>query len=238
MGHRRWTCPAARKKSIWRRPTLTRSRSTAAPNSAPARCSARGRRLERNPQPHACRRGEPFECACRRLHPSAFETRDHRLRRVHALGQLLLGENPPIPPLFCAPDSVRRTVRSRRAATGAVNRSRTWRNSPGGRNPYSKRPGSAADTGRRSGPGHTKRLISLTTIHDRASSRPSRRLTAGGISTVSSGRCGGLCVTGTTATTVSPPSSWAESTQGCTAGLSGLPPAPHPPRCSIGTHRR
>jgi hypothetical protein len=28
----------------------------------------------------------------RRLHPAAFETCDHRLRRVHALGQLLLRE--------------------------------------------------------------------------------------------------------------------------------------------------
>lgn len=100
----------------------------------------------------------------------------------------------------------------RRAATVAVNRSRTWRNSPGGRNPYSKRSGSTEDTGRRSGPGQTKRFISLTMIHDRSSSRPSRRLTADGISTASSGCCGGLCVTGTTATTVFPPSSRIEST--------------------------
>ena len=59
---------------------------------AVVRCSLRRRRLERNPQPHARRRSEPFERARRRLHPSAFETRDYRLRRVHALGQLLLGE--------------------------------------------------------------------------------------------------------------------------------------------------
>jgi hypothetical protein len=34
--------------------------------------------------------GEPFERARRRLDPAAFEPRDHRLRRVHALRQLLL----------------------------------------------------------------------------------------------------------------------------------------------------
>jgi len=55
-------------------------------------CLARGRRLERNSQPHAGRRGEPFEGAGGGLHSAAFETRDHRLRRVHALGQLLLRE--------------------------------------------------------------------------------------------------------------------------------------------------
>ena len=41
------------------------------------------------------------------------------------------------------------------------------------------------DTGRRSTPGQTKRLISLTTIHDRPSSSPSRFFVAARISTAS-----------------------------------------------------
>src|SRR6516165_7549987 len=49
-------------------------------------------RLERNPQAHTGCGGEPLKRARRRLHPAAFETRDHRLRRVHALGQLFLRE--------------------------------------------------------------------------------------------------------------------------------------------------
>ena len=49
-----------------------------------------------------------------------IETRNYRLRREHALGQLLLSETD----LFF-PYSVRRTARSRRATTVAVNRPRT-----------------------------------------------------------------------------------------------------------------
>jgi hypothetical protein len=69
--------------------------------------SVRGRWLERNPQSHAGSPGKPFESACRRLHPSAFEPRDHRLRCVHALGKLLLGETGLFLPLFCAPDGAK-----------------------------------------------------------------------------------------------------------------------------------
>jgi hypothetical protein len=54
------------------------------------RCLARSCGLEGNPQPQARRCGEPFEGARRRLHPAAFEPRDYRLRRLYALGQLLL----------------------------------------------------------------------------------------------------------------------------------------------------
>jgi hypothetical protein len=40
----------------------------------------------RHPQPHPGCRGEPVDCARREPHPAAFEARDHRLRRMHAVG--------------------------------------------------------------------------------------------------------------------------------------------------------
>ena len=69
------------------------------------------------------------------------------------------------------------TILIRCAAAHARNFSRIWRNNEGGNGPYSKRSGSPRDTGRKSGPGQTNRLTSLTTTQDRASSRPSRRFT-------------------------------------------------------------
>jgi hypothetical protein len=58
-----------------------------------------------------------------------IETHNYRLRREHALGQLLLGESGLLLPLFRAPDGAKPS-----GATVALNRSRTWRNSAGGRN--------------------------------------------------------------------------------------------------------
>src|SRR5580692_1575420 len=49
-----------------------------------------GTGLERDLEPHPLRCGQAFERARRRLHPAAFEACDYRLRRMHALGQLLL----------------------------------------------------------------------------------------------------------------------------------------------------
>jgi hypothetical protein len=100
--------------------------------------------------------------------------------------------------------SVRGTTARRCAAAVARNLSRIRRNSEGGNGPYANRPGSVRDSGRKSGPGQQNRLTSLTTTQERASSKPSRRFTACGISTASPSASGAVCVIGSTVTVVSP----------------------------------
>ena len=52
--------------------------------------SLRRQRLEGDAQPHSGCGGEAFEGAGRGLDAAAFEARDDRLGRVHAIGELLL----------------------------------------------------------------------------------------------------------------------------------------------------
>src|SRR5215467_13049599 len=61
--------------------------------------------------------------------------------------------------------------------------------------------------GLRSGPGHTKRLASVSTTHERSSSKPRRRFVAAGSSTARSGSAGAEREIGSTVTTRSPSSS-------------------------------
>jgi hypothetical protein len=66
--------------------------------------------------------------------------------------------------------------------------------------------------GRGSGPGHRKSLVSVTTIHERGSSRPRWAFRAGGISMACVVSVGGVCVIGTTVTTSRPSMIWRAAT--------------------------
>ena len=61
----------------------------------------------------------------------------------------------------------------------------------GGRTPYATVAGPAPGSGRRSGPGHTKRFASPNTTHERSPSSPIRRFTVCGISNANRASTGG-----------------------------------------------
>jgi len=127
--------------------------------------------------------------------------------------------------------SVLGTRRARRAVARARKRSRMTAKSPGGNMPYATELSSPPGARLKSGPGQRNSFHSESTIQERSASSFRRFLTGAGISTARAGCAGGLCVTGSTRTRVSPASSAGRSA--ATIAQGRFLPSSRPARCSL-----